>query len=339
MSELTIKTSSDFLSSNLLAQFEAMVRVATALRNMLETTDFSDEKRDQKFTWISAVEILAKAAAKQVPKFDKAADLNNFWVSFLASKDVQSMPRRYRKFLGAVRDRSLALSKLNALSVLDKANKVGYERVKALLKSKGIKQKPPGSAVPVELVYDSEGKEFCAAASPYRQSIRWAFQPKFEHCLYGLMCLDYVFAHEYLSHLVPTNPSMDVSFSEQWLVVALNRAVVNTSSEPISQRHLWAFYRKRLESHVEREIDKIDPDTLKSPSLGGLLVKDTANFIYILNPNTFWSLTGEMMGDGDDDQLANAAMRIMEDFDPDRIQLDKANTYSINDLQELMDAE
>jgi len=36
-------------------QCESMVRVATELRNMLERTDFSDEKRDQKSKWTSAV--------------------------------------------------------------------------------------------------------------------------------------------------------------------------------------------------------------------------------------------------------------------------------------------
>jgi hypothetical protein len=336
MPVLAIEPSRDFLSPKLSGQLEAMVRIANAVRSVLEKTDFSDEDPGQKFTWISAVEVLAKCAAAQVPQFNSVSDLPNFWISFLASQPVQNLPTRYQQFLADVRNQSLAAKQATAESLLDQANKAGLKRIKALLKSKGIAQEPPSSAVKVDLVYDSLGKEFCAAASPYSESIRWAFQPKLEHCLYGLICVEYVFAHEYLSHLVPKNHAIDISFKEQWLVVALNQAVVKAKSESVWERHLWAFYRERLKDHVDREVHKSDPDALKSSSFGDLLAKDTAVVLYLMHPKTFWNLTGEMMGNGEDEELAEAASEIMEQLDLENALLDTNKVYSINDLLDII---
>jgi len=131
---------------------------------------------------------------------------------------------------------------------------------------------------------------------------------------------------------------MDVSFPEQWLVVALTRSVVHANSELIWKRHIWAFYREKLKSHVDREVAKKDPDVLTSPSFGDSLAKDTATAIFYLNQKSFWNLTAEMLHSGDNEVFASNAARVMHHFDPDAIPLNPSKVYDIKEILGLMDS-
>ena len=178
-----------------------MLLLATSLRCELEKVDISNKIEGGEFNWMSAVELLAKASAKQVHKLNQVSEITDFWDSFLPTPDVRNLPAECQKLLKLVQKQSVKPATSTAVSVLDTANKAAHERIKALLNAKGIKQKLRASPAQVSVVYDSAGKEYCAATSGRAQSIRWAFQPQVEHCLYGPMSVQQVFAHEYFSHL------------------------------------------------------------------------------------------------------------------------------------------
>jgi hypothetical protein len=338
MSNGAVTLGKSFDSEALSAGLDLMLLLARSLRETLQENDTATKVEDQKYNWMSAIELLGKTAASQVHKFSKVSEVKNLWDSFLATPEVRNLPKESQAILTAARDRSIVLasSNANAVSDLEAANTTAYLRVKALLARKGIKQKLPSAAVPVEVVYDPAGKQYCASASRLTGAIRWAYQPKVEHFLYGLMILEHIFAHEYLSHLVPTNSHMDVSFAERWLVVALTRGLVQDGREPLWKRYLWTFYRRKLMRHVDREEEKQNLDALMSSSFGAVLAEETATAIFYISEASFWKLTGEMMGKGDDAKLAEAATKIMEEFDPSRAPLDATKVYTISTLMKHM---
>ena len=89
--------------------------------------------------------------------------------------------------------------------------------------------------------------------------------------------------------------------------------------------------------YVDREEEKKEADFLVSPSFGALLAEDNANAIFFMNRPSFWKIKEEMLGQGDDDHLAQAAKKIMEDFDPVLMPQDPAKIYAINNLLKLID--
>jgi hypothetical protein len=338
MSNGTVTLGTPFESGAVTSGFNLMLLLARALRETLERSDTATRVEDQKYNWMAAIELLGKTAAQQVHKFSKLSEISHLWESFLAIPEVRELPKHSGEILAAARERSmkLATSGANAISDVDAANKAAYLRVETLLSAKGIKQKLPVAPVPIQVVFDSAGREYCASASRLTGGIRWAYQPTVEHFLCGLLILEHIFAHEYLSHLVPTNSRMDVSFAERWLVFAQTSGIVQVGTEPLWKRYLWILYRRKLMRHIDEEEQKQNLDTLVSSSFGGFLAEETAKAIFYISPASFWKLTGEMMGGGDDEKLALAASRIMEDFEPSSTTLDPAKVYTINSLLALM---
>src|ERR1035438_2888184 len=164
MSNGTVTLGTPFESGALTAGLDLMLLLARALRETLEKNDTAARIEDQKYNWMGAIELLGKTAASQVHKFTKVSEISNLWASFLATPEVRQLPKRSQEILAAARDRSIALATpgANAVSDLDAANKAAYLRVKSLLASKGIKQKLPSAPVPIQVVFDSAGREYCA---------------------------------------------------------------------------------------------------------------------------------------------------------------------------------
>lgn len=338
MSNSTVRLSKDFESVALTVSLEVMLLLARALRKVLHENYSTVTLDDEKFSWLNAIELLGQVAAKQVHRFKNIDEITNLWNSFLDLPETRNLSSEPRAILTAARENSIefAAQGVSALADIDASNRSAYKTVKRLLNAHRIKRPLPENPVNVYVVHDPEGKEYCAAADHEAGSIRWAFQPKVAHSLCALLTLEHVFAHEYLSHLVPTNSWMDVAFPERWLVVALTRGVVNQDSQSLWTRHLWSLFRAQLIRHVDRENEKRDPNLLVSSAFGSLLAEDSANAIYFMNRPSFWRITKEILDGGDDEETARVTKRIMEDFDPSTTALDGNKLYDINSLLKLI---
>jgi hypothetical protein len=328
----------EFAAPSLHVGLEVMLLLAKTMREAFERDDAAGCLEGENYSWIDAIGWLGSAAAREVPQFQKVIEIADLWKSFLAKAEIRNLPRDSLAVLTRARNRSVnaARKKASRLSDFDVANATAYQKVRAVLTPHKIHDLLPLKPVSIDVVYDAEGKEYCASASRLTGKIRWAYQPQLAHLLHGLIILEYLFAHEYLSHLVPRNPHLDLTIQERWLVVALRRGIIHDPNESYWKRVLWTTYRNALVRYVQREEERLKPDSMVTSFFGASLVEDSALELYLANQPSFWGITTEVLGQGDDPVGAKRASKAVEGLGRVQSQLNSNKVYKIKDLIELM---
>jgi len=338
MSQTSVLLDEQFDAPSLRAGLEVMLLLARTMREAFERDDAAGCLEGEEFSWIDAIGWLGSAAAREVPQFQQVTEIADLWKSFLARAEIRNLPKDARAVLRRARDRSVraARTKTSPLSDFDQANAAAYQKVQIVLTPHKLDHLLPSVPVPMEVFHDPEGKEYCASASRLTGKIRWSFQPQLAHPLYGLIILDYIFAHEYLSHLVPRNPHLGLSIQERWLVATLRRGIIHDQSEPYWKRVLWTTYRDALIRYVQREEERLKPDSMVTSFFGTALAEDSAHDLFLTNQPSFWGITTEILGQGDDKSGARRAAKVVEGLGRIQHRLEPSKLYKIHDLLEIM---
>jgi hypothetical protein len=303
-----------------------------------EILDAGDQLESPQHSWMDILKVQGMLAAKDVPQYTGRQQIQSLWQSFLGNPRISKLPQASLELLEKARLRTLDLANMSQHDpdLLGEASDAGHRLIHDLLHQKGISVKRM-SVAPVTVHYDPTGKSYCASANASTEEIRWAYQPSRPHLLYGLIICDYVFAHEYLSHLMLPNPYFDSNVRERWLVATLIHAVIKAVDKPRWKRLLWMAYHNEVLNYVRAEKEKNDPEGAISEALVGELVESAAADLYLGFPEQFWSLTKEIMECRDDREKAELITTILPDLDRLIPHL-KSKIHKISDLHDLAEA-
>jgi hypothetical protein len=241
---------------------------------------------------------LGECANDQLGQTSPLEDVGRAWNQFFNSVEVTKLSPKILNELRGARQESLGSSSIREIveGDLTVAHEKGHLLVKSILESNGLHSRfcEPASLC---VSYDHEAKYYCAATSPATGQIRWVHQPV-AHALYGALVPDLIFAHEYLSHLIPRNPLLDRSIQETWLVAALTEWL-EAYGDPVEdrawRRQVWFQMREELRKHLIRKglLRDTRQDQVRLDGLFG--VYEFALVLYGASQPIFWRLTGEML--------------------------------------------
>jgi hypothetical protein len=268
-------------------------------------------ERSRNSSWLKVVNVFG--ALKVDPEFTayETGQISDLWDAFFRLNTIKQLEPQLQVILKEARDKCLAAvnAKEDCLSELQLANKDGYAIVKSILIENGLETLMPPNPLPIEVFYDSAGQEYCAGSSRWTNIIRWGYQPV-AHSLAGAIIGELLFAHEYLSHLVPKNDFLDQTIREQWLVAALRGAILEDSSRAYWKNKLWPLYRSKLLSHVEGVARKLAPDASSVSFSGCEGAEDVLSYFYIKDRESFWRLTSEILRQEPDQETARNATEV-----------------------------
>ena len=324
-----------FKGPALRAGLDVYLILARAWREILVAEDAADRLEGLQHSWMDALKVLGILAAKDVPQYSQRHQIDSLWQSFLSNPRISKLPQPSLELLEKARRRSVELANMGEHdpNLLGEASSAAYKLIHGLLHEQAINIKVAGVA-PVTVHYDPNGKFYCASSSALTAQIRWAYQPSLPHLLYGLIICDYVFAHEYLSHLMLPNSHLDSNVRERWLVATLIHAVIKAPDEPRWKRLLWMEYHKEVLDYVRTEKEKSDPEGAISEALVGELVGNAAADLYLSFPKQFWSMTKEIMECGEEQGKAERITEVLPDVDFLIPHL-KAKVHTFSELQGL----
>lgn len=83
----------------------------------------------------------------------------------------------------------------------------------------------------VRVAEDPAGRMYCPSTQPGRGEIQWAHQ-NIAHSLANMLLAERVLFHQYLSHVLPRNPVLGRSVTEDWLVALLEDLYRERKGEP-----------------------------------------------------------------------------------------------------------
>ena len=198
-------------------------------------------------SWIEIITSLGKLVVDREHRISEISEVGDLWSTFFGYNCVKKLGPEARAVLENARARCIgdATAKKNLLGDLQVANAEGHRLVRKKLMALGANSFHPSTPLSIEVFYDESGKEYCAGSSKITNRIRWAYQPV-AHGLCAVVLGDFLYAHEYLSHLIPENSWLDSTIREQWLVAALVTAFRDDSSRPNWKNRLWPSTARRL---------------------------------------------------------------------------------------------
>ena len=278
-------------------ELDVLLFLARSLREALSAPKSIETfERSKNGSWLGILRIFGALLVNVQFAVYETAKIGNLWNTFLNLNSIKTLERELREILESARDDCVKTvqSGQDSLSELHWANEQGHAIVKRILAGQKLEGLLPANPLPVEAFYDAAGEKYCAGAHPWTDSIRWAYQ-HVAHALEGAIIADSLFAHEYLSHLVPRNHSLDQTIQEQWLVAALLGAMRDDQSRPYWKHKLWTPYRSALLSHVTEFAQKSVPDASPTSFAGCEGAEEVLSILYLTRKECFWRLTSEIL--------------------------------------------
>lgn len=337
----TVTLTGDFEVPAYRAGLEVLLLLAEAVHRVFSadgTIDLLD--RSEQGDWVELLSLLGKLNVDSQTRITETIRIGDLWDSYLRTNDLRILEPKAVAVFQSARDSSIAqaIARVSIVDYLDKANHSGHDIARQILKKHGMAELLPASPVSVEVFYDGPGEKYCAGSSIWTNQIRWAYQPV-AHALTGTVLADFVFAHEYLSHLAPCNKYLSSTIREQWLVAALRQGLEDDKLGPYWKIRLWPRYRSALESHVTGLARILQPDASVVRYSGLRGAEENLRVLSIKDRSLFWRLTREILESRDDARLAEDAMLIAKALAyhgvPD---LSKNNIIGINDLARVMNS-
>jgi hypothetical protein len=324
----------DFALPAYKAGVEVLLLLAEAINEVFSSTGTIDLlDRSEEGDWIELLALLGKLTADPQTKIVETARIGELWDNYFRQNDVKKLEAEVLDVFQAARDMSVARATATSLTqYLDAANDWGHKTARQILKKHGVTQLLPASPVVVEVFYDGPGEKYCAGSSLWTKKIRWAYQPV-SHALMGVVLADFVFAHEYLSHLAARNKHLSSTIREQWLVAALRQSLEDDKLGPFWKIRLWPRYRSDLESHVIALAKIVHPDASVVRYSGFQGAEEQLRVLCMKYPDLFWKLTREILASKNNSRLASDATQIAKGLAnrglPD---LDTSKINKISDL-------
>jgi hypothetical protein len=335
----TVQLNSDFDLPAYRTGLEVLLLLAEAINEVFssqQTMDLLDGSEHG--NWIELLRLLGDLNVDPQCRVSQTTHIGDLWDAFFHQNDVKNLETQLLGVFQAVRDKSVARAKSgNPITVyLDATNKLGHNIVTKILKKRDVEQLITPDPIPVEVFYDGPGGQYCAGSSLWTNKIRWAYQPV-PHSLWGALLADLVFAHEYLSHLVPRNKYLGSTVREQWLVAALRRALEEDKLVLYWKIRLWTPYRSALESHVTKLARILQPDASVVRYSGLQGAEENLRWLDIKHTKLFWRLTVEILRSKNDREIAAKAAHIAERLAHRGVPaIDERKVHSISELDEYL---
>ncbi len=284
--------------------------LAQAVQEILATNDVVYDLDEVGLSSIDVPRLLGYFAARRLPTIgssppkggeggldnERSESLRYIWNDFLQEDRIRRLPRRLLAFFEQHRDANMTAAMSGPLSFeyLRQANRAAHSFVQALLKQQSLDPLLPNSPADVDIVPDPESKRYCAASDSHSGRIQWALQIV-PHALPAMVLIERVFAHEYLSHLVPRNRALGRAVTERWLVALLHETYLADPSQPQWKNILWPEYRKALEDHVAGIENAKNPalNLVRTAGYAGLEVSAAA--LYHIAHRVFWKFTHDIL--------------------------------------------
>jgi hypothetical protein len=273
-----------FASPNVRARLNTLLLLAEVARTCLK-----DLRRKLPEHWQEVVRILAKITTEELESVTSTSDAPQIWKQALENHRIVKL-QSGRSILERASERLSAASGHGdqSLTYLHEANCAAVTWIRNLGKQTAVTGLANVSITPVRIYYDPAGSAFCASSSRIAGEIGWKLQLK-KHAFYGALVPHLLFAHEYISHLLPTSGSLSCAVREVWLIAALDIGQRNASM-PAEERQLEAFLWQKFRRELERSFDKTDYGFYGPPGLDAV-----AWFICSAAPALFWELTSDIL--------------------------------------------
>jgi hypothetical protein len=293
----------------------------------------------EKGDWIDLLFLLGNLNVDSKTKVSDTKNIGDLWDAYLGTNDLKILEPRVLAVFQKARRSSIARATADGpiVNYLDAANRSGHNIAREILKKYGLATLLPSSRVPVEVFYDGTGETYCAGSHLWTNEIRWAYQA-LEQALPGVVVSEFVFAHEYLSHLAPQNKYLNSTIREQWLVAALRHGLETDKLGPYWKIRLWPRYRTALESHVTGLAKILQPDASPVRYSGLRGAEEALRSLSLMNPSLFEKLTREILASKDDTKLTTDAMRVAKALTYRGLPaVPRNNSLTISSLADILD--
>jgi hypothetical protein len=304
----TVQLTKDFDIPAYLAGLEVLLHLAAAVTDAFSPKGIIDVlDASERGDWIALLFLLGKTHTDPQTRVVDTQRIDDVWQAYFLLNDVKHLEDQVLQILQQARAKSVAsaTAKHHIVSYLEVANDNGHSIAKQILKKHGLAQLLPAAPVQVEVFHDGSGTHYCAGTSRSTGQIRWAYQP-LKHALPGTILADFVFAHEYLSHLVPRNKHLNSTIREQWLVAALHHSLDDGKLGPYWKLRLWPHFRSALVSHVTSVATIIEPEASPVRYSGIQGAEEALRTLSVKDGPFFWQLTKEILESDDDQSVALA---------------------------------
>jgi hypothetical protein len=275
-----IKLDSVFQAPIVRAQFDVLLVLADAMSPLLP------DLYQVAGNWQRVVAAAAEALANQTAKVRTVADAIPIWNRVLIDLDVARLTPAAAAVLDSITKRLQAavLIPYDGEDRLAAMHDAAVSWIRDLGVRRGLADLQQTRQYPLRAHYDPEGNDYCASSSLFADEIGWNLQ-LVERSLYGVLILDMLFEHEYLSHMLPRNSFLSKSVREIWLSTALYwelKSLPGNRAMKKVQEFLWEKFRRELGRHF-------DPKDLEF--FGPLEIDNLARDIYSSSPEIFWDIT------------------------------------------------
>jgi len=298
-----VQFDSVFVAPIVRAQFDVLMVLAQAIAPSLP------DLYRAATNWNRVVVAMADSFARQIENVATIDDANAIWGQVLldlqvrrlapaAATVVESITRRLEATIAASYD---------GAEYLVSRHDAAVQWVRGLGGRYGLAALENAVVYPIRAHYNPKGDDYCASSSLYANEIGWNLQ-LVERSLYGVLILEMLFAHEYLSHMLPRNNFLSKNVREIWLSAALYWEYVDHLQDKAAKqvtKYLWEKFRRELGRHF-------DPDDIAF--FGPLELDKLAETIRFSSEETFWEISRAILECADERENAQAVDAFFRDL-------------------------
>ncbi|MBI1749802.1 MAG: hypothetical protein HY234_09125 [Acidobacteria bacterium] len=315
-----------FTAPAVLAKLKALLLLARALQPQLRRLCLTADFRENPINSLEIIRKLGGYYQNNVESIEEPDNVMAVWGQFEQDLEINRLPRTVAPVLADIREAletHLAGSE-DPIVLLAQANQSGYELLRSILHAYGLGELLPPAPARLFLDYDPKLESYCASTSRADGQIHWAFHLR-GYALSGAILGDLVFAHEYLSHLVPRNRYLSRDITEGWLVVALCEEVREKALDFEEARWKLALldiFRNDL-AEVVTQVRRATSGQSLLPFTSKASVTALARSLYFHSPQTFWRLTQAILTLRGQSEEAESVDELLEEIGKRRNQLQK----------------
>jgi hypothetical protein len=280
----SIQFDSVFVAPIVRAQFDVLLVLAEAIAPSLP------DLYRAATNWNRVVIATAEAFTRQIDRVQTIEDANAIWGQVLLDLDVRRLAPASAAVVKSITARletALAGSYDGAVYLAGR-HTAAVQWVRGLGGRRGIASLASSPVYPIRVHYNPKGDDYCASSSLYANEIGWNLQ-LVERSLYGVLILDMLFAHEYLSHMLPKNNFLSKNVREIWLSAALYWEYVDQLGDNAAKqvtKFLWEKFRRELSR-------QFDPKDLEF--FGPLELDHLAEHVRFTSDEVFWDISKAML--------------------------------------------
>lgn len=335
-----IKLTEEFDNPGIRGGLDVLLILARTIDESLSGGAADEFDRSDEGGWIEVIQRLGQLQSESDTRVAGRAKIGDLWKTFL---DLNPIKKTYEPELIAIletwRDQSVAYaqSSQDPLLYLEHLNEEGHEIAREVLAELKLPKQLGAKPVEIRIFSDPPGQHYCAGTNAETKTIHWAFQPV-SHGLAGMVMADRILAHEYLSHLAPTNSFLELTIREQWLVSSLRTYLEEDLSKPYWKNRLWDTYHKDLLAHTIWVAKTMNPLSAKPQSFSGYPgVEEATTTLHYKDRKLSRNLAVELLTQKEGEAGAELALRVAKGLAGKGVsRLDLSKVKNLKGLDELL---